>query len=132
MPLTDLSHVAVQRALTHYQDLFSRGDVEGILEDFADDVRVQYASFAPFVGKQKLRELLHRRFANMRNYELDKRLEFVSPPRFAASWTGTWVDVATGDRMELYGLEILTLRDGKFSAWSASVSAWRHGEQVDI
>jgi hypothetical protein len=132
MPLIDLSEAAVQRALASYEGLFSCGDVEGILEDFADDVRVHYASFAPFVGKRKLRELLHVRFASMRNYQLKKRLEFINPPRFASSWTGTWVDVSTGNRMELFGLEILTVRDGKFSEWSASVSAWRYGEQGNV
>jgi hypothetical protein len=132
MPIIDLSEAALQRALANYEILFSRGDVERILEDFADDVRVHYASFAPFVGKDKLRAMLQRRFANMQDYELKKRLEFVSPPRFASSWTGTWIDVTTGERMELFGLEILTVRNGKFSEWSASVSAWRHGEGPKI
>src|SRR5262245_39685854 len=113
MPITDLSENALQQALANYEHLFSRGDVERILEDFADDVRVHYASFAPFVGKDKLREMLRQRFAGMRDYELTKQLEFVKPPRFASSWTGSWVDVATGARMELFGLEVLTVRDGK-------------------
>jgi hypothetical protein len=132
MPIVDLSENALQQALADYAVLFSRGDVERILEDFADDVRVHYASFAPFVGKDKLREMLRRRFASMRDYELEKRLEFVSPPKFASSWTGTWVDVATGDRMELFGLETLTVHNGKFSEWSASVSVWRFGEGQKI
>jgi hypothetical protein len=76
--------------------------------------------------------MLQRRFAGMRDYQLKKRLEFVSPPKFASSWTGTWVDVATGNRMELYGLEILTVRDGKFAEWSASVSIWRCGETTSV
>jgi hypothetical protein len=132
MPIVDLSETALQQALKNYEVLFSRGDVDGILEDFADDVRVHYASFAPFVGKDKLREMLRRRFAGMRDYQLKKRLEFVRPPRFASSWTGSWVDITTGRKMELLGLEILTVRDGKFSKWSAGVSVWPFGEGQKI
>jgi nuclear transport factor 2 (NTF2) superfamily protein len=132
MPIIDLSETALQKALTSYEVLFSRGDVERILEDFADDVRVHYGSFAPFVGKDKLREMLRKRFASMRDYQLKKRLEFVRPPRFASSWMGSWVDVTTGHRMELFGLEILTVLDGRFSEWSASVSVWRCGEGQKI
>jgi SnoaL-like domain len=128
MPILDMSESALQHALTNYEVLFSRGDVERILEDFADDVRVHYAAFAPFVGKDKLGAMLRRRFATMRDYRLKKQLEFVKPPRFASSWTGTWIDVASGAQMELFGLELLTVRNGKFSEWSASVSVWRHGE----
>ena len=128
MPMDDLSEGAVRNALAHYQVLFARADIEGILEDFADDVRVRYASFAPFTGKARLRDMLRRRFATMREYQLEKRLEFVSPPRIASSWTGSWTDVATGNKMELYGLEVLTVRNGRFSEWSASVSSWRAGE----
>jgi nuclear transport factor 2 (NTF2) superfamily protein len=128
MPILDMSESALQQALTDYEALFSRGDVERILEDFADDVRVHYASFAPFVGKDKLGAMLRRRFATMRDYRLKKQLEFVQAPRFASSWTGTWVDVASDVRMELFGLELLTVRNGRFSEWSASVSVWRHGE----
>jgi len=128
MPISDLSPVAVQQALTRYQGLFERGDVEAIIKDFADDVRVTYGPFSPFTGKEKLRSLLQQRFARMRDYRLVKRLEFVCPPRFAASWTGIWVDVSSGVKMEVFGLEVLTLKDGKFSEWSAGVSTWPLGE----
>jgi nuclear transport factor 2 (NTF2) superfamily protein len=132
MPIDDLSEDAVRSALTHYQTLFERADVERILEDFDDNVRVRYASFPPFTGKSKLREMLQRRFATMRDYRLTKTLEFVSAPRFASSWTGSWIDTATGVRMELYGLEILTVTNGRFSEWSASVSSWRAREPVRV
>ena len=89
MPIHDLSEDAVRRALLHYQDLFARADIDGILEDFDDNVRVRYASFAPFTGKRKLRAMLQRRFATVHDYQLSKKLEFVSAPRFASSWQGS-------------------------------------------
>jgi SnoaL-like domain len=132
MPITDLSPTALQRALARYELLFAEGDVEAILEDFADDVRVRYGSLLPFTGKERLRATLRRRFASMRDYRLSKRLEFVCPPRYAASWTGSWIETATGARMEVFGLELLTVRDGKFVEWSASVSVWRFGEAGSV
>lgn len=132
MPIDDLSEHAIRRALLHYQELFERADVEGILADFDENVCVGYASIPPFVGKSRLREMLQRRFMTMSDYRLLKRLEFVSAPRFAASWTGSWIDAATGERMELYGLEVLTVTNGKFSEWSASVSSWRGGEPARV
>ena len=132
MPIDDLSEDAVRSALMHYQNLFARADIEGILEDFDDNVTVRYASFAPFIGKLKLREMLQRRFATMHDYQLVKKLEFVSPPRIASSWTGSWIDTATGGKMELYGLEVLTVTNGRFSEWSASVSSWRLGEPTCV
>lgn len=130
--LPDLSEETVRKALKHYETLFSSKDVEGIVAGFADDVRVHYGSFAPFTGKSKLRDMLQQRFATMRDYRLSKRLEFVSAPRIASSWTGTWTDVDTGHRMRLYGLEVLTVRDGRFSEWSAGVSVWRAEAGPDV
>jgi hypothetical protein len=132
MGIVDLSPPALQAAVTRYQELFARGDVEAILKDFTDDVQVRYGSFAPFTGKAKLRELLQKRFATMENYELTKRVEFIDPPRYAASWTGSWTDKATGSKMEIFGLEVLTVREGKFTEWQASVSTWRSGEALQV
>ncbi|WP_028925335.1 nuclear transport factor 2 family protein [Pseudonocardia acaciae] len=122
--LDKLTEAAVGAALEDYEKLFANGEVESILEGFAEDVEVHYASFPPFTGKDKLREMLQRRFAEMRDYQLSKRLEVLCPPHFVSSWTGSWIDIRTNKRMELFGLELLTVRDGKFGRWTASVSAW--------
>ncbi|MCK1344504.1 MULTISPECIES: nuclear transport factor 2 family protein [unclassified Bradyrhizobium] len=130
MPVVDLSETRLQQMLIQYQAMFARLDVEVIIKDFAEHVRVKYGSYEPFVGKDKLRSMLQKRFSTMRDYRLIKKLEFVKPPSFAASWTGSWIDVPTGTPMELFGLEVLTVRDGLFSEWSASVSVWKSGETM--
>jgi ketosteroid isomerase-like protein len=132
MSIVDLSPSALQAAVTHHQELFARGDVEAIVKDFADDVQVQYGSIAPFTGKAKLRQLLQRCFATMENYQPTKRVEFIDRPRYAASWVGSWTDKATGLKMEIFGLEVLTVRDGKFTEWRAGVSTWRSGEALQV
>lgn len=122
--LSEFTEQAIQAALTQYQELFSQGDVEAIVEGFTDDVRVHYGAHPPFVGKPELRDLLQHRFARMRDYRLSKRLEFISTPRFASSWTGSWVDAESQVRMNVYGVEILTVRAGRFCEWSAAVTIW--------
>jgi nuclear transport factor 2 (NTF2) superfamily protein len=116
----------VRAAIKRYQGLFEASDVEGIVREFTDDAVIRYGPFAQFSGKDKLRTLLQQRFAAMREYRLSKRLEFISPPRIAASWTGSWVD-SSGTRMESFGVEVLTMRDGKIAEWLASVSTWHAG-----
>src|SRR5688500_5238396 len=130
--LFELSESAVGVALKQYEVLFSNGDVEAILEGFSDDVRVRYASFAPFTGKEQLRAMLRERFARRRDYRLSKAVEFVSAPRIAASWTGRWVDADTGVEMELFGLEVMTVENGKIVDWRASVSTWQAGQQSHV
>jgi nuclear transport factor 2 (NTF2) superfamily protein len=122
--LSEFTERAIQSALKRYEELFSRGDVEAILEGFTDDVRVRYGAYPPFVGKHDLRDLLRQRFARIRDYRLSKRLEFISAPRFAASWTGSWVDAGSLTHMNVYGLEFLTVRGGQFCEWSAAVTVW--------
>lgn len=128
----DLSPAALEVTLSRYQDLFACADVEAILKDFAEDVRVEFGPFMRFTGKKKLRQLLQKRFAAMEGYQLIKRLELVNPPRFAASWRGSWIDTTTGVRMESFGLEVLTVRNGKFCEWQAGLSTWRAGAALQV
>jgi nuclear transport factor 2 (NTF2) superfamily protein len=124
MQLLELTDDAVQVALRQYEKLFAAGDVDGILQGFADDVRVHYGSNPPFAGKDALRDLLLRRFSTMRDYQLCKKLEFIRDSRIASSWTGSWIDTASHVRIEVFGIEILRVRDGLFAEWSAAVSTW--------
>lgn len=124
-----LTDNALRAAIERYQGLFEPGDVEGIVREFTDDALVRHGPFPQFRGKDKLREMLQQWFVAMREYRLSKRLEFISPPRVAASWSGSWLD-RSGIRMECLGVELLTMREGKISEWLASVSVWRAGEQV--
>ena len=132
MQLLELTDDAVQAALRKYEKLFASGDVDGILQGFADDVRVHYGSYPPFAGKQALRELLVRRFGTMRDYRLSKKLEFVRDTRIASSWMGSWIDTASGARIEVFGIEILHVRDGLFAEWSAAVSTWHSLTRPEI
>jgi len=125
MQLLEPTDNAVQAALRQYEKLFAAGDVDGILQGFADDVCVRYGANPPFAGKDALRELLLRRFSAMRDYRLSKKLEFIRDSQIASSWTGTRIDSVSGIRMEVFGIEILRVRDGLFVEWSAAVSTWQ-------
>jgi hypothetical protein len=66
----------------------------------------------------------------MRDYQLSKKLEFIRDTRIASSWTGSWIDTASGARIEVFGIEILRVRDGLFAEWSAAASTWHFFDQV--
>lgn len=125
MQLLELTDDAVRTALRQYEKLFAAGDVDGILQGFSDDVRIRYGANPPFAGKSALREWLLRRFSTMRDYQLCKTLEFIHDSQIASSWRGSWIDTASRMRMEVFGIEILRVRDGLFAEWSAAVSTWR-------
>jgi nuclear transport factor 2 (NTF2) superfamily protein len=122
--LPDLSEATLRHALPRFEAMFAQGDVDAIVDLFADDAYVRYGRIPPFTGREQLREVLRQRFAQMRDYRLVKRLEFIAPPRYAASWTGTWIDTTSGHRVQSFGLELITVREGKISEWVASVSFW--------
>jgi nuclear transport factor 2 (NTF2) superfamily protein len=132
MSLKDLTEATVRGALEEYERLFSRLDVDGIVAGFADDVRVRYSNYEPFTGKERLKTFFTRRFAGMKDYRVAKRLEVLHPPCFAVSYTAEWIDSVTDARMEGFGTEILTVKDGLFNEWIASFSVWRHGDLVKI
>ena len=122
MSLKDLTEATVRGALEEYERLFSRLDVDGIVAGFADDVRVRYSNYEPFTGKERLKTFFTRRFASMKDYRVAKRLEVLHPPCIAVSYTAEWIDSVTDARMEGFGTEILTVKNGLFNEWIASFS----------
>ena len=130
--LIELSDTSIQAALRYFEGLFESGNAEALLDSFTDDVEVQYASFAPFKGKEKLRQMLERRFATMQEYRLQKQLEFFCSSKIASSWTGSWLDLRVNSRMRCRGIEILTLRDGHICHWTAAVTAWQSDESTSV
>lgn len=131
MSLKDLTEATVRGALEEYERLFSRLDVDGIVAGFADDIRVRYSNYEPFTGKERLKTFFTRRFASLKDYRVAKRLEVLHPPCIAVSYTAEWIDSVTDARMEGFGTEILTVKDGLFNKWIASFSVWRHGRSQE-
>ncbi|TWT05939.1 nuclear transport factor 2 family protein [Reyranella sp. CPCC 100927] len=132
MDAKSLTHTDVVADLKRYEILFGNRDVDAIVRGFAEDADVFYAGVGRVHGKAALKALLERRFANLRDYRLSKKLEVLGPDRFASSWTAAWRDATTGAEMEGFGIEILEVRDGLFTAWRASFSAWPKTASTEV
>ncbi|MGH6682296.1 MAG: hypothetical protein ACREDL_25935, partial [Bradyrhizobium sp.] len=47
-------------------------------------------------------------------------------------WEGEWEDAGTGQRMNGFGVEVWTMRDGKIAIWEAAFNAAPVDQKVDV
>ena len=47
-------------------------------------------------------------------------------------WEGEWEDAGTGRRMQGFGVEVWTMRDGKIAIWEASFNTAQVDQPVDV
>jgi ketosteroid isomerase-like protein len=96
---------------------FDRHDLEAILEHFADDA-VFEAPRGPepfgqrFVGKAAVSEAFAGRFAGIPDVRYTDDSHFVDGDRGVSEWTLSGTTTA-GERIEVRGCDLWTLRDGK-------------------
>jgi ketosteroid isomerase-like protein len=110
---------SIEGVLMAVLDGFNRHDLDAILEDFADDAifespRGPEPYGTRYVGKDEVRIGLAKRFAGIPDVHYGDDRHFVSADgtRGASEWslTGTTTD---GQRLEVRGCDLWTLRDGK-------------------
>jgi steroid delta-isomerase-like uncharacterized protein len=111
--------MTAEEVLRAVLDGFNRHDLDAILEHFADDAvfespRGPEPFGTRFVGKDEVRAGLAKRFAGIPDVHYGDDRDFVSADgtRGASEWTltGTTTD---GQRLEVRGCDLWTLRDGK-------------------
>jgi ketosteroid isomerase-like protein len=112
-----VEHDEALRMLRSIAAAFDRHDLDGILEHFADDAIFESPRGPDpwgrrFVGKAQVREAFAGRFAGIPDIRYQNDEHFVDGERGASEWTlsGTTVD---GQRIEVRGCDLWTLRDGK-------------------
>jgi len=96
---------------------FDRHDLDGIMAHFADDA-VFEGPRGPdrwgqrFFGKEAVRDAFAARFSGIPDVRYQDDDHFVDGDRGASEWTlsGT---MSTGQRIEVRGCDLWTLRDGK-------------------
>jgi ketosteroid isomerase-like protein len=110
---------------------FDQHDLEGIIAHFADDA-VFEGPRGPdpwgtrFVGRDAVREAFAARFSGIPDIRYKQDEHFVDGDRGASEWTlsGTTTD---GQRIEVRGCDLWTLRDGKIvkkdSYWKIRTTA---------
>jgi uncharacterized protein len=113
----------VQRA----EDTFNRGDVDAILNRYAEDVTIRYAGLPEIRGKASAERFLRARFARQNNYRLKKTLFMVEGFKIGATYSASWEDARTGLTMLGRGAEFWQYRDGKLQLWDAAMTVWEAG-----
>jgi ketosteroid isomerase-like protein len=96
---------------------FDSHDLDGIMAHFADDAvfegpRGNEAWGTRFVGREAIRQAFAARFAGIPDVRYRGDSHFVDGDRGASEWTlsGTTSD---GERIEVRGCDLWTLRDGQ-------------------
>jgi ketosteroid isomerase-like protein len=96
---------------------FDSHDLDGIMAHFADDAvfegpRGNEAWGTRFVGREAIRQAFAARFAGIPDVRYREDSHFVDGDRGASEWTlsGTTTD---GERIEVRGCDLWTLRDGQ-------------------
>ena len=96
---------------------FDAHDLDGIMAHFADDAvfdgpRGTEAFGTRFVGREAIRQAFAARFAGIPDVRYREDSHFVDGDRGASEWTlsGTTTE---GERIEVRGCDLWTLRDGR-------------------
>ena len=110
--------------LNHYVERYNAGDLDGVMALYADDA-VQGMPDGTFKGREAIRERLAMELAacpdvvhSVRSFVSDGNF-FADEWTFAGTHTGPFVmpdgtEVPpTGKRLEVQGMEVVALRDGK-------------------
>jgi len=112
-----MDHDEGMRALRSIAAGFDRHDLDGILSHFADDAvfdspRGPDPGGQRYVGKDAIRDAFAARFSGIPDVRYRDDEHFVDGDRGASEWTlsGT---TTTGQRIEVRGCDLWTLRDGK-------------------
>jgi steroid delta-isomerase-like uncharacterized protein len=112
-----MNHDDAVQMLAEIAAAFDRHDLDAILAHFADDA-VFESPRGPdrwgqrFVGRQAIREAFAGRFAGIPDVRYQDDAHFVDGDRGASEWTlsGTTTE---GQRIEVRGCDLWTIRDGK-------------------
>ena len=112
-----MDHDTSMRMLRAIAAGFDGHDLEGILEHFADDAvfespRGRDPWGQRFVGKDEIRRAFAARFSGIPDVRYKQDDHFVDGDRGASEWTlsGT---TTVGERLEVRGCDLWTIRDGK-------------------
>ena len=103
-----------------FNTVWNGHDVDGILAMMTDDV-VFEASFGKdawgtrVTGKAAVRELLRDMFARIPDVRWDEIRHFVHPELAVVEWITSGTPQG-GTRYEVYGCDVLAIRDGRISA----------------
>jgi steroid delta-isomerase-like uncharacterized protein len=125
--------------VTDYFDALVRRDVEAMAALWAPDGTDHIAGQVDAVGPNGVREYFTELFAAFPDFTLTVRSTVSDDDRTAVHWTATathlgpiWGVEATGARVELEGIDLLRVRDGKIVRNDATVDSLSVARQVGL
>ena len=112
-----MDHEDALRMLRSIAKAFDDHDLEAILRHFADDAvfespRGPHPWGQRFVGLEAIRQAFEGRFAGIPDVRYGDDSHFADGDRGASEWTLSGTTTA-GERIEVRGCDLWTLRDGK-------------------
>ena len=118
--------------VSHVESLFMPWNVEALVDGFTEDCLVRFGTVPEFRGREALRQFFLARSARQKGYRLRKQLRALMHDSMTNVWDGEWEDAGTGRRMQGFGVEVWTMRDGKIAIWEASFNAGPGDQPVDV
>ena len=115
---------AYQELLDHYVERYNAGDLDAVIDLYAEDA-VQIMPDGIFEGRSAIRERLTREYGGLTEFDwkvtsfVEQGDLFADEWTFVAKHTGTFELPdgtklpATGRRVEVRGMELVKMRDGK-------------------
>jgi nuclear transport factor 2 (NTF2) superfamily protein len=126
--IPEMSTSEANEILADFQEQWNTGNVDSILEGFADDIVVDFADLPRIEGKLALKKFIRARLARQKDYHLEKTLKGVVGSTIICSWLANWVDRKTDKAMKGKGIEIIEIRERKCTYWEATFNAWPENE----
>ncbi len=93
-------------------DAWNRHDIDGILRCFHPDGVLITGEGTRFQGHDAIRQGVEAFFARFPGAQWSEEVHFVSGDRAVTEWIFT-ADGSGGDRVEMIGCDVFTLREGK-------------------
>lgn len=114
------------KAVTDVLNYWNDQDIEGVLSFYDDDIQwTNVALEEVYSGKQEVREFLHRLLVAFPDLTFDVSEKFAKDDNVSERWhirgthLGSFMGIPpTGKRVEIPGISMVRMRDGKFlSDW---------------
>jgi nuclear transport factor 2 (NTF2) superfamily protein len=118
--------------VANVESLFMPWNVDALVAGFTEDCVVRFGVIPEFRGRAALRKFFTARSAKQKGYRLRKQFRTLMNDVMTNIWDGEWEDAATGQRMNGFGVEVWTMRDGKIAIWEAAFNAASADQDIDI
>jgi uncharacterized membrane protein/nuclear transport factor 2 (NTF2) superfamily protein len=118
--------------VAHVESLFMPWNVEALVDGFTEDCVVRFGTVPELRGREALRQFFLARSTRQKGYRLRKQLRGLMNDVICNIWDGEWEDAGTGRRMQGFGVEVWTMRDGKIAIWEASFNTGQADQPDDV